>query len=119
MSQIAVFGLPSCDTVRKARKWLEAEGLAHSFSAFAKTPDLAERLSDWAARAGMTRLLNTKARNFKALSAEDQAAILADDQVALAAMAATPQLIKRPVLVTGTAVLTGFNEAEWRAALGR
>lgn len=118
MSQLAVYGLPSCDTVRKARKWLEAQGLAHDFHAFAKTPDLAERLPEWAQRAGMARLLNTKARNFKTLSPAEQERLLADQDAALAAMAQTPQLIKRPVLVTPTQVLTGFDADEWQHALG-
>jgi arsenate reductase len=118
MSQIELYGLPSCDTVRKARQWLDAQGVAHSFQAFAKTPDLADRLPDWAARTGMARLLNTNARNFKALPEAEQARLLADQGAALAAMAQTPQLIKRPVLVTPDLVLTGFDAHAWQQALG-
>ncbi len=117
MSQIQVFGLPSCDTVRKARKWLEAEGVAFEFVAFKDVGDLAERLPRWADKASMPALLNTRARNFKALEASEQATILGDQDQALAAMARIPQLIKRPVLDTGEQVLAGFNEADWRKAL--
>lgn len=118
MSHIQVFGLPSCDTVRKARKWLEAEGVAFEFTAFKDAGDLAARLPRWADMAGMAALLNTRARNFKALEPSEQAAILGDDAQALAAMARIPQLIKRPVLDTGERVLAGFDEDAWREALG-
>ncbi len=118
MTKIQVFGLANCDTVRKARKWLDAQGMAFEFTAFKDLDDLDVRLPNWAEKAGMTALLNTRARNFKALDASEQAAILASNDQALAAMARIPQLIKRPVLVAGDQVLTGFDEAAWHKALG-
>ena len=112
---VRVYGLPGCTTVRKALRWLEGEGIAHDFTPFAKVDDLPRHLRDWMDRAEV--VLNARAATFRALPEDEQVRLLADADAAIAAMAADPRLIRRPVLDTGADVLTGFVEADWRAAL--
>ncbi|WP_316014537.1 ArsC/Spx/MgsR family protein [Roseobacter sp. HKCCA0434] len=114
---VHVYGLPGCTTVRKARKWLDAEGIAHDFTAFEAADDLAADLDRWIERAGLDTVLNTRATTFKALPEADRETLPQDRAAAIAAMQADPRLIKRPVLEAGDTVLTGFREADWRAAL--
>ena len=111
---LKVYGLPSCDTVRKARKWLESQGAEHQFFAFAKMDDLEAKAAEWLAAMGPEALVNPRSRNFKALSEDEQALVLAG---APALLAATPQLMKRPIIETKGKTLAGFNEAEWQALI--
>lgn len=111
---LKVYGLPSCDTVRKARKWLDAQGQSYEFFAFAKMDDLEAKAADWLAALGPEGLVNPRSRNFKALSEVEQAQVLAG---APAMLAQTPQLMKRPIIEADEKTLAGFNEADWAAVL--
>ncbi|RED13107.1 ArsC/Spx/MgsR family protein [Pontivivens insulae] len=112
-----VYGIPNCTTVRKARKFMEAEGHEHAFTAFAKADDLPTLIRGWVERAGLETVLNARSATFQALDDVDKERAVADSAHAIALMSADPRLIKRPVLDTGAAVLTGFDEAAWRATL--
>ena len=114
---VSVHGIPTCSTVRKSLKWLEAEGIAHDFTAYADNPDLAAALRGWIAAAGQDRVMNARAATFRALPADVQEKMLADVDFAIAQMVADPRLIKRPLLDADGTVVTGFREADWRDAL--
>jgi arsenate reductase len=113
---IILYGIRNCDTVKKARAWLDARGVAYGFHDY-KTAGIDEaRLRGWAAELGWEKLLNRAGTTFRNLPDADKAGI--DEDKAIALMLAQPSMIKRPVLDLGERRLVGFNEADWAAALG-
>ncbi|NSX57023.1 Spx/MgsR family RNA polymerase-binding regulatory protein [Parasulfitobacter algicola] len=114
---VTVYGMPSCDTVKKGTDWLEAQGEPYERIDFPKVDGLEDRLKTWIDKAGLTNVLNTRAIVFKKLPAEEQARLKEDADAAAAAMAKNPYLIKRPLLVADTAVVLGFRADTWEAAL--
>jgi arsenate reductase len=112
-------GIPNCDTVKKARAWLQGRGVAHDFVDFKKAPPDADQLAGWARAVGVERLLNRKGTTWRALGDSAQAAA-GTEAGALALMAAQPSVIKRPVVQWPDGALTvGFDEADWARRLGR
>jgi Spx/MgsR family transcriptional regulator len=113
---IQLYGIPNCDTVKRARAWLAARGRAHGFHDYKKDGVDPARLARWADTAGWERLLNTRGTTFRKLPEGDRADLASDK--ALALMVAHPSLIKRPVVEHSGGLLVGFDEAEWAQALG-
>ncbi|MBV9881388.1 MAG: arsenate reductase [Sphingomonadaceae bacterium] len=110
-----LYGIPVCDTVKKARAWLDRQGIAYDFHDYKKAGIDAARLRGWAAELGWERLLNRSGTTFRKLPEADKADLDADKAIAL--MLASPSMIRRPVLDLGDRRLAGFSEEEWRAAL--
>jgi len=112
---IEIYGIPNCDTVKKARTWLEAKGIEHTFRDYKKEGADLVRLEKWVAEKGWEVLLNRRGTTFRALPEADKADIDAAKAVRL--MAAHPSAIKRPVVEHPGGLLVGFDPAEWQAAL--
>ncbi len=112
---IEFYGIPNCDTVKKARKWLEASGRDYAFHDYKKEGADPAKLKKWANQVGWEVLLNTRGTTFRKLSDADKAHI--DGAKAVRLMAANPSMIKRPVVEHAGRILVGFKEAEWEAAL--
>ncbi|WP_260924745.1 arsenate reductase [Novosphingobium sp. 9] len=110
------YGIPNCDTVKKARKWLEAKGLDYAFHDYKKEGADAEKLTRWVAAVGWEKVLNRAGTTFRKLPEADKADL--DAGKAIAVMLAHPSCIKRPVVEYPGGVLVGFKEPEWEAALG-
>jgi arsenate reductase len=111
-----MYGIKNCDTVKKARAWLDARGVGYDFHDY-KTAGIDEaRLRAWSAELGWERLLNRAGTTFRKLP--DAEKIGLDEGKAIALMLAQPSMIKRPVLDLGDRRLVGFSEEPWRAALG-
>ncbi|VCU67988.1 putative reductase [Pigmentiphaga humi] len=118
MADIRVYGLNNCDTCRKARKWLDAQGLAYTFVDYREHPAGADVLKAWAGKVGgWEKLVNRASTTWRNLpEASKQPAGEADW---LALVAGHPTLVRRPVLETADgAVSVGFSEAGWRGRLG-
>ncbi|MEA3262994.1 MAG: arsenate reductase [Pseudomonadota bacterium] len=113
---LILYGIPNCDTVKKARTWLDARGLAYSFHDYKKAGADPARLAGWCDAAGWDKVLNRAGTTFKKLPEADKANL--DQAKAVALMAANPSCIKRPVVEHPGGILVGFKEAEWAAALG-
>ena len=112
---VLVYGIPNCDTVKKARAWLDARGVAYGFHDY-KTAGVDEaRLRGWVVELGWDKLLNRAGATFRKLSDADKQDI--DEDKAVALMLAQPSMIKRPVLDLGDRRLVGFKEAEWAKTL--
>ncbi|WP_394730588.1 ArsC family reductase [Altererythrobacter sp. GH1-8] len=109
------YGIPNCDTVKKARNWLEAEGLSYTFHDYKKEGADPARLAAWAEQAGWEVLLNTRGTTFRKLADEDKADI--DQAKAVRLMTENPSMIKRPVVEYAGGLLVGFKLAEWEAVL--
>ena len=112
---ITVYGIPNCDTVKKARLWLAANGLAHVFHDFRKDGVPASRLGAWTSAAGLDLLLNRKGTTWRKLDASAQA-LAATAGGAMELMTETPSVIKRPVVEwNGEAgpLTVGFDPDIW------
>ena len=113
MSQPTLFGIPNCDSVRKARKWLDDQGLAHEFIDLRADTPSAGKITQWLLAVGSERLVNRRSTTFKQLSEGDKAALEGRDTVSV--LQAQPTLIKRPVLEWDDSVSVGFKAEEyWR-----
>lgn len=104
-----VYGLKNCDTCRKALKWLQAEGIAHTFADVRKDGISEDDVARWAAAASLDKLVNRRGTTWRTLSEEDRAAAESGEG-AIPLCAAHPALIKRPVFEKGGRVLIGFTD---------
>ena len=111
MSQPILFGIPNCDTVRKARKWLDDQGKAHEFIDLRADTPSTQKISEWLAAVGAERLINRRSTTFKQLSEGDKAALEGGDTVSV--LQAQPTLIKRPVLEWKNGVSVGFKAEDY------
>lgn len=111
---IILYGIANCDTVKKARAWLTANGQPHEFHDFKKHGVPADKLALWAQAVGWERLLNRKGTTWRKLDAATQASVT-DDRAALALMQAQPSVIKRPVVDWGPDITVGFDATAWAA----
>jgi arsenate reductase len=112
-----VYGIPNCDTVKKARAFLAAQGIDAAFHDFRKAGVPADALAHWVARFGWERLVNRQGTTWRKLPPDVQARVV-DAASAMALMQAQPSVIRRPVLRQGGRLLLGFDAAEW-ATLAR
>lgn len=110
------YGIPNCDTVKKARSWLDAAGKDYAFHDYKKEGADPARLGEWADAVGWEVLLNRRGTSFRKLPDADKAGIDRDKAIAL--MVEHPSMIKRPVVEHEAGVLVGFDPAAWAASLG-
>jgi len=114
---VTIYGIKSCDTMKKARAWLDAHGVAYAFHDY-KTQGVAQAaLQKWTKQVGWETLLNRAGTTFRALPDADKADLTEEKAVAL--MQAQPSLIKRPVLdVGGGKLIVGFKPDIYAQVLG-
>ena len=112
---IALYGIPNCDTVKKARKWLDGQGIAYTFHDYKKEGADPDRLAAWSEAVGWEVLLNKRGTTFRQLPDADKTDIDRDKAIGL--MAQHSSMIKRPVVEHPGGILVGFSEGEWKAAL--
>ena len=111
---ITLHGIKNCDSVRKARRWLEQHDIDYGFRDFREqAPDIAE-LNSWLERCEWEALLNKRSTTWKTLG-DDQRAEVSDRASATRLMAAHPTLIKRPVLIDGNTLKLGFKAQDYSA----
>ena len=113
---VTVYGIPNCDTVKKARKWLDGQGIAYSFHDCKKQGADTGKLASWVEQAGWEVGLNRAGTTFRALPDGDKQDLNAAKAIAL--MLAQPSMIKRPVLDLGARRVVGFKPEIYEAALG-
>lgn len=111
-----VYGIKNCDTIKKARKWLEARGIDYRFHDYRADGLSAEQLGRWADQLSWERLLNRSGTTFRRLPAERTAGL--DEARALDLMLEQPALIRRPLVEADGRLLLGFKEAEFAAFFG-
>lgn len=110
---IDLYGIPNCDTVKKARAWLDGRGIGYTFHDYKKEGANAALVAGWVAAKGIDTVLNRRGTTFRNLS-DTERAQADSDPVAL--MVAQPSLIKRPVVAHPGGLLVGFDATEWEAA---
>lgn len=113
---VRLYGIPNCDTVKRARSWLAEHGHQVHFHDFKKLGVPPERLDTWIAQLGWERLLNRQGSTWRKLDESLRAAVQ-DAATARALMLAQPSVIKRPVVEWGEAgsPTVGFDPASWPA----
>ena len=109
---------PKCSTCQKAKKWLEEKGAPCELRDIKEDHPTAEELRAWRVASGLPlkRFFNTSGLQYKALGLKDKLPGMSEEEQ-LALLATDGMLVKRPLLVTETAVLPGFKEEAWREAL--
>ena len=112
---VEVYGIPNCDTVKRARGWLDREGIGYTFHDYKKEGADPTKLASWSDELGWEVLLNRRGTTYRGLSEADKADI--DRAKALRLMEANPSLIKRPLVEHAGGVLVGFDAGAWEAAL--
>ncbi len=113
---VTIYGIKTCDTVRKARTWLEGRSVEHRFVDYRAEALDPERLASWEKAVGWEKLLNKASATFKGLPEADKADL--DRKKAIALMQEHPTLIKRPVLDVGGAITVGFKPEAYEQAVG-
>jgi arsenate reductase (glutaredoxin) len=111
---ITLHGIPNCDTVKKARAWLDGKGLAYAFHDYKKAGVDAAQLAQWCDALGWDKVINRAGTTFRKLPDADKADL--HQAKAIRLMIAQPGMIKRPIVEHAGGLLLGFKEAEWAAA---
>ena len=105
---------PKCTTCQKAKKWLDANGITYEDRHIKENKPTYEELKHWYAISGLPlkKFFNTSGLVYKALELKDKLPTMTEEEQ-LRILATDGMLVKRPILVNGDTVLTGFKEAEW------
>lgn len=108
---IKIYGIPNCDTMKKARKWLTDNGIDYEFHDYKKAGVDDAQLREWVAEVGWKTLLNTRGMMWRKVPQEVKDNI--DEKSAIGLMLETPSIIKRPVLDTGKQRHVGFKPEQY------
>ena len=114
---VTLYGIPNCDTVKKARGWLDAQGVAYTFHDYKKQGADSVKLEKWVEAAGWEKVLNRAGTTYRKLPDADKTDL--DAAKAVKVMEANPSCIKRPIVEHAGGLLAGFKEAEWIKAFKR
>jgi arsenate reductase len=109
---ITIYGIPNCDTMKKARKWLESHAIAYEFHDYKKLGVPERKLRNWVKHAGWETVLNKRGTTWRKLDEKTKNNI--DQESAIKVMLDNPSIIKRPVLESGKVLITGFKESEYQ-----
>jgi len=113
---ITIYGISNCDTVAKARRWMEGRSMVYAFHDYKKGGITIEKLTGWVDAAGLDKVLNKGGTTFKKLAQVDKGDL--DEAKAVALMADNPSLIKRPIVEKdGVLAAVGFKPSEWENIL--
>ena len=104
---ITIYGIKNCDTMKKARGWLDGHGVAYDFHDYRVEGVAKEKLQQWSDELGWETLLNRAGTTFRKLREADKEGL--NEKKALALMLAQPSMIKRPVLDLGGKRVVGFK----------
>ena len=112
---LTLYGIPNCETMKKARAWLEGHNLPYTFHDYHKLGIDTGTLRRWCATLGHERLVNRRGTTWRRLPEADRGAL--QENEALRLMMNHPALIKRPVLDADGQLFAGFDEREWQSLL--
>jgi Spx/MgsR family transcriptional regulator len=112
---VTIYGIKNCDTMKKARGWLDGHGVAYGFHDYKAAGIERARLESWAREVGWETLLNRAGTTFRKLPEKDRDGLT--EKKAIALMLEQPSMIKRPVLDAGGRLLVGFKPETYEKAL--
>jgi Spx/MgsR family transcriptional regulator len=113
---VTIYGIKSCDTMKKAFTWLDQHGVAYDFHDYKKSGVTAAQLTKWCGAAGWEKVLNRAGTTFRKLPEASRQDLTQDKAIAL--MIGNPSMIKRPILEAGGTVEIGFKPERYAAAFG-
>jgi arsenate reductase len=113
--KVTIHGIKNCDTMKKARAWLDEKGVAYDFHDYKTAGIERSQLEKWVGKVGWESLLNRAGTTFRKLPDKDKEGLT--EKRAIALMIAQPSMIKRPVLDAGGKLLVGFKPEEYQALL--
>jgi arsenate reductase len=113
---VTIYGIKNCDTMKKARAWLDKRGVAYEFHDYKAAGIERGELEGWAREVGWETLLNRAGTTFRKLPEKDREGL--SEKKAMALMLAQPSMIKRPVLAVGAKLLVGFNPEQYEKVFG-
>ena len=116
MADITIYGIKNCDTMKKAFKWLDENGVKYVFHDYKKEGADAGKVAAWIADKGVEIVLNKRGTTFRKLS-DAEKADAEDSHKAVTLLVHNPSMIKRPVVEHPGGILVGFKEDEWSAQL--
>ncbi|MCO5239791.1 MAG: Spx/MgsR family RNA polymerase-binding regulatory protein [Chitinophagaceae bacterium] len=105
-----IYGIPNCDSVKKAIAWLKKEKIDFTFHNFRESGITTARLNTWCKQVSWEQLLNKKSTTWRSLTPEEQAAVI-NQKAAVQVMLTHHSIIKRPVIEYAGKIITGYNEA--------
>ena len=112
---LTMYGIKNCDTIKKARVWLEKREIAYTFHDYKAAGIERAKLAAWSNQVGWDKLLNRAGTTFRKLTESERADL--DESKAIRLMLDQPSMIKRPVLELGTTLLVGFSPESYEKAL--
>ena len=112
MSDVTVYGIANCDTIKKAKKWLDRENIEYRFHDYRKQGLDADLLRKWVAHLGWESLLNRRGTTWRKLPDDVKNNINSDSAIEI--MLENPAIIKRPLLIKGDSMMLGFNDSQYR-----
>lgn len=113
---ITIYGIKNCDTMKKARKWLDEAGVVYAFHDYKTAGIDRDRLEDWAGQVGWEKLLNRAGTTFRKLPDADKADL--NHARAIALMVAQPSMIKRPIVEHPGGLIVGFDPEAYSTLIG-
>jgi len=113
---VTIYGIKNCDTMKKARAWLDQRGVAYSFHDYKAAGVERGTIEGWARDVGWETLLNRAGTTFRALPEKEREGLT--ERKAIALMLAQPSMIKRPVLDVGGKLLVGFKPEQYEKTFG-
>jgi Spx/MgsR family transcriptional regulator len=113
---ITVYGIANCDTMKKARRWLDEHGVAYAFHDYKKHGLDEGLLRAWVAELGWDALVNRKGSTWRKLPPETRESM--DQEAAIRVMLASPSIIRRPLIDTGSARHIGFSPEQYQGLFG-
>jgi arsenate reductase len=113
---LTIYGIVNCDTMKKARAWLDGHGVAYDFHDYKAKGIDRPRLEAWAKEVGWETLINRAGTTFRKLPDFEKARL--NEKTAIGLMLAQPTMIKRPVLDLGDRIIVGFKPETYAAAVG-
>ena len=109
---ITLYGIKNCDTVKKARRWLEDHGIDYQFHDFRQDGIEYKQISEWVEKCGWEAIVNKRSTTWRGLSDKDKN--IKSNQQAIDLLLINPTLIKRPITFSDKTLLIGFNEDEYK-----
>jgi arsenate reductase len=113
---VTIYGIKNCDTMKKARAWLDGRGVAYDFHDYKAVGIERSVLEGWVREAGWETLVNRAGTTFRKLPEKDREGLT--EKKAIALMVGQPSMIKRPVLEVGGKLLVGFKPEQYERAFG-
>ncbi|WP_086982678.1 ArsC family reductase [Vibrio aphrogenes] len=108
---LTMYGIPNCDTIKKAKKWLESEGIDYQFHNYRKDGITPELVTAFCQTFGWDKVVNKRSTTYRQLTEEQKNQL--DEHAAIALLVEHPAMIKRPILLSESVALIGFKAAEY------